>query len=255
MKKDAIGTRMKENYEERYRFKLLRRTPVILRLDGNAFHTLLRKSVKPFDEGFSLVMEKTAHTLCQKIQGVKCCYVQSDEMSFLLTDYDRLETSAWFDYNVQKMVSISSGMASVTFSALFDRPAVFDARVFNLPKEEVNNYFVWRQKDWIRNSISMLARAHYSDKQVFKKGKKELLDMLGEKNIHWELLLDRWKYGVFVERKSSVDPLTGSPGSHWETLTLCPIFTDKKETLEKYLSEKPEKGEGSNLPENPDEHN
>jgi len=104
-----IGKRIKENYEGRYKFKLLRRTPVIIRLDGNCFHTLTKDCNKPFDIKISLAMEETARYLCGEIQGARCAYVQSDEISLLLTDFEQLDTTAWFDYSIQKMTSISSG--------------------------------------------------------------------------------------------------------------------------------------------------
>lgn len=147
MNKDSIGNRMKENYEDRYRFKLTRRMPVIIRLDGKAFHTLTRDCMKPFDNSFNCAIVETSIYLLKNIQGAKCAYIQSDEISILLTDFDRLTTNAWFDYNIQKMVSVSASMASVIFSSLWHRHGYFDSRVFNIPKEEICNYFIWRQLD------------------------------------------------------------------------------------------------------------
>lgn len=100
--KDKLGNRIKEQYESRTRYKLMRRCPTIIRLDGKAFHTYCRSLVKPFDMGLIEDMQETTKFLCKEIQGVKCGYVQSDEISLLITDYDRLETSAWFDYSIQK---------------------------------------------------------------------------------------------------------------------------------------------------------
>ena len=184
MDKDSIGNRMKANYEDRYRFSLTRRTPVIMRLDGRAFHTLTRRMDKPFDEMFSDFMNKTAMFLCSEIQGAKCAYVQSDEISILITDFDTLTTDAWFDYNIQKMTSVSAGLASAYFTnRFFDGHArdadiaIFDSRVFNIPKEEVCNYFIWRQLDWMRNSVQMLAQAHFSHKQLQGKNQQAMHEM------------------------------------------------------------------------------
>jgi tRNA(His) guanylyltransferase len=179
-----IGTRMKENYEDRYRIKLTRRMPVILRLDGKAFHTLTRGMERPFDDNFQKAMQYVAIGLCQECQGAKCAYVQSDEISILLTDFDALQTEAWFDYNLQKMVSVAAGWASVLFSRWTKKRAVFDCRAFNVPKEEVCNYFIWRQQDWIRNSIQMLAHAHYSHKELHKKNTKDMHEMLYAKDVN-----------------------------------------------------------------------
>jgi len=200
-KKDPLGNRMKENYEDRYRFKLLRRSPVIIRLDGKNFHTFTKHCHKPFDNSLQQAMEQTAFKLCQEIQGAKCAYIQSDEISILLTDFDKLNTSAWFDYNIQKMVSISAGIASVYFNRYYDSKnhlALFDSRVFNLPKEETCNYFIWRQKDWIRNSIQMLARIYYSHKQLENKKNSDIHEMLYKKELNWNDLSNKWKNGSFI---------------------------------------------------------
>ncbi len=206
MKKDSLGDRMKNNYENRCRVKLIRRMPVIIRLDSKAFHTLTRSCRKPFDGHFQTVMVHVAEVLCVHIQGAKCAYVQSDEISILLTDFDRLTTDAWFDYNIQKMVSVSAGIASTVFTYNWkpfdsnntDQIAIFDARVFNVPKEEVCNYFIWRQQDWTRNSLQMLARAHYSHKELIGKKSADMHDMLYQKGVNWADLDPRWKNGAFI---------------------------------------------------------
>lgn len=204
MQKDSIGNRMKDNYEDRYRIKLSRRVPVIIRLDGKAFHTLTRHCDKPFDASFQATMEFTAGYLCREIQGAQCAYVQSDEISILLTDFARLNTDAWFDYNLQKIVSISAGMASAFFSAhyLYDgQIAIFDCRAFNIPKEEVTNYFIWRQQDWTRNSLQMLAQSHFSHKQLQRKNSADLHEMLHGIDVNWADLDPVWKNGVYLRKK------------------------------------------------------
>lgn len=200
--KNNIGTRMKGNYEDRYRVYLTRRTPVIVRVDGKAFHTLTRKCEKPFDSNFNIVMRDTAGYLANNMQGAKVVYVQSDEISVLLTDYDDLQTDAWFDYNVQKIVSVTASMATAIFNYYLkdnfnDKVGLFDGRAFNIPKEEVANYFLWRQEDWIRNSVQMLAQAHFSHKQLHKKNQKDMLLMLEEVGVRWDELEPRWKNGIF----------------------------------------------------------
>lgn len=199
----TIGTRMKENYENRYRLYLTRRTPVIIRLDGKSFHTVTKKCKKPFDEEFSNAINGTAIALCYEIQGVKLAYIQSDEISLLLTDFDKLNTDAWFNYNIQKMTSIAAGEASYQFSQLFNYKGLFDCRVFNIPKEEVVNYFIWRQKDWIRNSIQMLAQSHYSHKELHQKNIPDIHEMLYSKKINWAKLEDKWKNGTCISKNES----------------------------------------------------
>jgi len=225
MKELAIGKRMKNYYESRYRFKLTRRTPVVIRLDGNCFHTLTKDCKKPFDIQLSRAMEETARDLCAYIQGARCSYIQSDEISILLTDFENLDTEAWFDYNVQKMCSISAGKASVFFTDYYGKEGIFDSRVFNIPKEEVCNYFVWRQADWERNSLIMYARSFYTQEELHKKGRGDLHEMLHRKGHNWAGLEDRWKNGLFISRSED----------GWLTHPECPIFKTDRISVEKYL--------------------
>jgi len=229
-----LGERMKEYYESRNQIHLIRKIPVIMRLDGRAFHTFTKIFNKPFDNDFSCMMIKTALDLCGEIQGVKCAYIQSDEISLLITDLDRIETQSWFEYNVQKMCSVSSSIATISFGAAFiewniginietyDLKKIgFDSRVFNIPKEEVENYFIWRQKDWERNSIQMLAQAHFSHKELYKKNKADMHEMLFQKGINWADLLDKWKNGVFI-----IQDIDG-----YKIMNKCPIFTEDNSRL------------------------
>ena len=230
MNKMSIGDRMKENYENRYRFKLSRRTPVIMRLDGKAFHSLTKRCEKPFDEDFSDCMRSTVLALVEDIQGAKCAYQQSDEISILLTDFDNLATEAWLDYNIQKMTSISAGLASVVFTHWWRVKGcagmpIFDSRVFNIPESEVCNYFVWRQKDWIRNSVQMLGRAHFSHSKMKNKANCEVHDMLHTKGINWAKLEPKWKNGMFLYKQDR-DWLVNSNE----------IFTENRDSIERYLT-------------------
>lgn len=200
---DNLGDRMKNNYENRAKTFLTRRTPVIIRLDGKAFHTLTKGMVKPFDKDFIECMRSTGEHLAKEIQGVKAVYIQSDEISLLLTDYDKLTTDAWFNYNIQKMVSVSASICSVIFNDLLtihfkfmDTLAVFDSRVFNIPKEEVTNYFIWRQKDWMRNSLSMLCQANFSHKKLQGLNREQQHEILHTKNINWADLDSHLKNGT-----------------------------------------------------------
>ncbi len=197
---ESLGDRMKNNYEKRFEYKLFRRIPAIIRLDGRSFHSLTHKCEKPFDKKLSDCMEKTTRYLCEEIQGAKCAYTQSDEISILLNDYEFITTQAWFDYDLQKVVSISASLASLKFSELFGTIAQFDSRAFNIPIDEVANYFIWRQKDWIRNSVEMLARHYYSANQLLNKGQSDMHQMLSQKNINWADLPNRFKNGIFITK-------------------------------------------------------
>ena len=221
---DSLGDRMKNNYESIANIRLIRRMPVIIRLDGRAFRTLTRKCEKPFDGKFIQTMLSTAKHLCEEIQGCKCAYVQSDEISLLLTDYDKFTTEAWFGNELQKMVSVSAALASSKFTVTWGNLATFDSRAFNLPREEVCNYFIWRQKDWIRNSIQMLGQANFSHKQLQHKSCSEIQDMLHEKSINWVDLPESRKNGVLL--------LNYTVFGWGES---CPVFTAGREIIENLL--------------------
>lgn len=207
---DELGKRMKEYYEQVPKIRLVRRTPVAIRLDGKAFHTFTRGFKKPFDEILIKTMQETMKKLCENIQGCILGYTQSDEITLILQDYKTLDTAAWFDYEVQKMCSIASSMCTLYFNQIFrtnvneycagkqmddyqktlclarDKGAMFDARVFNIPKEEVTNLIYWRQLDATRNSIQMVGQANFSHKELQNKSCNMIQDMLmTEKGINW----------------------------------------------------------------------
>jgi len=215
---DALGKRMKEFYEEISRNYLTRRVPVIIRLDGKAFHTFTRGMNRPFDEVLSHSMLRTAIELVKQVQGCKLAYVQSDEISLLLTDWDTLDTDAWFAYAVQKVVSVSASIATLEFNKAFynkvkydcSEPekyteklwnALFDARAFNVPKEDVVNYFWWRQSDAIRNSTTMIAQSYFSHKELQNKSTSDINLMLEENDINVNNYYAHYRRGAVVLRE------------------------------------------------------
>jgi tRNA(His) 5'-end guanylyltransferase len=238
---DSLGDRMKR-YESVPRLSLTRRTPVILRFDGKSFHTFTRGLDKPWDRRMEMAMAVTTVMLCKSIQGAKMGYVQSDEISILCTDYDKIETDAWFDYDLQKMVSIGAATASVNFNTAFDqyntedeKPidmkrkglALFDGRAFNIPREEVCNYFVWRQQDATRNSIQGLGQANFSQKVLHGKSCDQIQEMLfQEKGLNWNNTPTRRKRGVAVFKDEE--------RMWWPDLE-TPIFTQNRAYIERFV--------------------
>jgi tRNA(His) guanylyltransferase len=217
-----IGDRMKQNYENVSAWTLTRRIPVILRLDGRAFHTITRKRFgKAWSMEFVEQMIQTAKTVLKDIQGCEFCYCQSDEISFLLTDYKKITTDAWFGYDARKMISISASLASAVFSQLHGRNICFDSRVFSLPQDEVANYFIWRQIDAVRNSVQMAGREHYSAKQLFHKNCNEIQEMLFQKGINFDKLSTVRKRGFCVVND--------------EADLEIPIFTKDRQYIEKHV--------------------
>jgi len=236
--KDSLGNRMK-TYENVSKNKLMTRTPVIVRVDGRSFHTYTRGLKKPFDDLFMEAIQATAKYLCENIPGCKLSYQQSDEISLLLTDYETFETQAWFDNQVQKLCSVIASMTTIAFhkaissrcahyidnyynawnvsdeerdyvsklEKIMERNATFDCRVFNLPKEEVTNYFYWRQLDASRNSIQMVGQTNFSQTELECKSCNDIQDMLMQKGINWN------DFSIYKKRGS------------------CCIKSDKNETI------------------------
>ena len=262
---DDLGLRMKSYYEQISKTKLMRRTPVIIRIDGKAFHTFTRGFAKPFDMVLMKSMQETTKYLCENIQGCVLGYTQSDEITLLLIDYQKFETSAWFDYEVQKMCSIAASMATMSFNRLFkdnvdsyikdnevtelvdiyikavEKGAMFDARVFNIPKEEVTNCIYWRQLDASRNSVQMVGQAYFSHKQLQNKSCSNIQDMLMENhNINWNDFTVPQKRGTAVIKviKEVVPEDSGDPQlrSEWIIDENIPIFMGEgREYIEKLV--------------------
>lgn len=252
----GLGDRMKE-YENVNRLYLTRRMPLVIRLDGRAFHTFCKGLKKPYDRLFAKSMQATAFNLCNNIAGCKLAYTQSDEISLLLTDYDELDTQAWFDKNLQKIVSISASMATLYFNEAFkdlsDRwcdcyvegwnhseednkyfdilrkrqfKAMFDSRAFCLPKEDVANYFVWRQKDATRNSINALGQANFSHKSLQGLNVNQVQDkLIAERGINWNDQPTEFKRGICC--------IKGEEG--WEIDEEVPIFTEDRNYIERFI--------------------
>lgn len=258
---DDLGTRMKAFYENIPKTKLMRRTPVAIRIDGKAFHTFTRGFQKPFDEVLIKTMQDTMKYLCENIQGCVLGYTQSDEITLILVDYKKLTSSAWFDYEVQKVCSIAASMATIAFNKYFSeninseycvfddelldgdfnpnykneylidlytthikasyKGAMFDARCFNIPKEEVANLIYWRQLDATRNSIQMVGQANFSHKELQNKSCDQIQDMLMTQNgINWNDIPIHQKIGSCCVKKLLEDGIK----TEWIIDKEIPIF-------------------------------
>jgi tRNA(His) 5'-end guanylyltransferase len=257
--KDEFANRMK-GYESKARTRLEPKTPVIGRIDGKAFHTLTRGMERPWDIRLQKSMWVATKHLCKNLQGCKLAYWQSDEVSVLLTDYEKETSQGWFDYKVEKMCSVGASLFTSAFLAAMmnyfpDRESdlrngkglpAFDARFFSIPKDEVTNYFIWRQKDAIRNSVQMLARAHFSHKDCANKDNVALKAMLlEEKGIDWEEEKTYLKSGLCVIRKPFETTVTFERGGEmhteevtrkiWEPDLNTPRFVEERDYIEKHL--------------------
>lgn len=270
---DELGKRMKEFYEQVPKTRLMRRTPVALRIDGKAFHTFTRGFQKPFDAVLMTAMQNTMKYLCENIQGCVFGYTQSDEITLILIDYQKFTSSAWFDYEVQKMCSISASMATMAFNRFFyeemqdwywedplvthlklpskenlkeiynkalEKGAMFDSRCFNIPKEEVANLIYWRQLDATRNSIQMVGQANFSHSELQGKSCNMIQDMLlTQKDINWNNFPIDCKRGAacIYDNYQNPDSITnGDIIKGWRIDRKMPIIKDEnREYVEKYI--------------------
>lgn len=235
---DNLGDRIKSQYEDRTRYYLPRRTFTILRLDQKCGHSYTRGLDKPFDLGYMGDMGKAVTLMLPEIQGAVFAYLQSDEINILLTDFATPTTSAWFDGNLQKMVSVASSVMTAEFNRLrlkrwliknadnarspidkeiltemyrqdideFFKLAHFDCRAFTIPDRiEVMNAFRWRQQDCIRNSVSMVAQYYFSHKELQGKGQAEMHEMLHQKDINWATMFSEGEKNGRIILKEEVE--------------------------------------------------
>lgn len=202
-KKDTLGDRMK-HFESCFDYKFIRSLPMIVRLDGRAFHSWTRKTrcVKPFDHQMIQLMAETTKFLCENCDGCVLGYTQSDEISLLFFDNNSHDTTVWFDRRVQKLVSLTASMASCYFNIHnpypVKIPAFFDSRAFIIPQENIRDYFIWRQNDATKNSLSMLAQSLYSQRELTGKKREALQELCWAKGHNWNDLSTGEKRGIAV---------------------------------------------------------
>lgn len=260
-------------YEAVSKTTLVRRTPVIIRIDGRAFHTFTSGFQKPFDRVLMQAMQDTMKSLAENIEGCKFGYTQSDEITLVLTDYETIKTGAWFDYEVEKMVSISASMATLYFNRAFAKRvdeyaqqvgddekakrqlsvykfamgvgAMFDSRAFSVPKDDVCNNLIFRQQDATRNSIEMVGQAYFSQLELNGVNTDRIQDMLfTKKGINWNDFPTDCKRGSCTYRvhmeKSVPNPrnpaeMVTVSRNPWILDTEPPIFARDRNFIEKYL--------------------
>ena len=242
MKKETdLAIRMK-SYEERQDFKLLTKMPVVVRIDGRAFHTFTKGMVRPFDDDVLLeAMRRTALYLCKNISGCVFGYTQSDEITLVLTDYENYNSQPWFDYRIQKICSITASMATKEFNTSFRElvnkkyekisseeatlyrnsidKAMFDSRAYNMPIDDVPNVLYWRQLDASKNSVSQVAQSMFSNKELHGKNQADRIDMLFEKGLNWYDMPIYLKRGTCV-----VQIINDKKEKEWIVDKNAPIF-------------------------------
>lgn len=255
MSKDDLGDRIKQ-FEDAFRNYLPNHFPVIVRVDGKAFHSLTKNAEKPFDFDIEHLMDHAALELCRQVQNVQIAYIQSDEISLLLHPYKKQTSQAWFDNNIQKIVSVSAAIATAAFNKeAYERsrnnggpgsinqkfgnklPALFDSRAFIVPEYEVVNYFIWRQNDAKRNSISMLARSLYSHKELKGKNNKEMMEMTLQKGKDWNALKLKHQRGRCVRKISSTEDGENFRAK-WTIDNEIPVFSQCRDFIQQFVGHK-----------------
>lgn len=265
MKQDSLGNRMKM-YEHGYTGEESTWTigsagnqivssyePVFVRIDGKAFSTWTKQmnATKPFSKPLSYLFQKATIKTCEEIGQVIMAYSQSDEVTFLLNGWQNPQSQIYFGGKVQKIASV---LAS-TFTAFFNVdgyifmeetkskvwpheytpwiPAFFDARVWNVPENEIENVFIWRQMDAKRNSIQTLAQSMFSHKQLHGINTQDMKKMLSEEGIDWEECsnLQKWGFAVYKENYDLPQADGVIVRSRWKVDTDIPFFVDSREYL------------------------
>jgi len=232
---NTLSGRMKL-YESVNRDYLVPNMSTIIRLYGKAFHSFTKGMKRPFDVKLMDAMSDTAKYLCKNIMGCKIAYIQSDEITLLLTDFDTINTEPWFNGNIQKMVSIAASMATAKFNELIDsqKLAMFDARVFQLPICEVVNNFIWRQQDAVRNSVQSVGQAYFSHKDLHRKSCSDIQDMLMTTyNVNWNDYPTSQRRGRCVIKEKFQH--NGVERTHWITDNEIPIFTKDRNYIDKLM--------------------
>ncbi len=228
----SLSYRMRKYYRDPYDIQFTHRMPVIVQIDGKAFHTYTRGMDKPFDDGLIKTLTSLALFLCQHIPTVQIAYGQSDEISLLLHSYKRHESQPFFDNRVQKLVSVIAGEASAFATLTTGRRTVFAAWASVFPEAEVVNYFIDRQQDATRNSIQMVAQSLYSHKQLQYKNQSELQEMIFQRGINWNDLP--------VHKKRGYTVIKNQESRLWEIDLEPPIFTQDRSYIEHLLAVEPE---------------
>lgn len=221
--KDDLGIRMK-SYESVSDQTLVRKVPVVGRIDGKAFHTLTLGMKQPWDDNLVACMNAAAVALCKETQGCSLAYYQSDEISLLITDTSSRKAQPWFNYELRKMCSIAAATATAAFCVEYSRRFPerwgallegngplprFDARFWNIPEYEVPNYFIWRQIDAIRNSRQMFGRSYFSHGQLLNKSSQEICKMVRDTyGVDWESLDGKYKFGTLLSKHPVVESIS-----------------------------------------------
>lgn len=233
--------------------------PCVIRVDGRAFSKLTKGFDKPFDNAFIKAMDACAKYLAENVSDCVLAYVQSDEISLVL----KPTINPWFDWRVEKLVSVTASMASVAFALEMEQASLaaendsaiymkasrmyptFDSRVLSLPKEKVADYLAWRQSDATRNAISQAAYYIVGKKATRKRTTAQMNEALFEKGVNFNEYEPRIKRGAVIRQityeKIGTNPLTGEQipctRRRWELDPNTPVFARDPSYLDGLLAD------------------
>jgi len=210
MANDGLGDRCKQYEMAEAGRRALRGIPLLARLDGRAFHTFTRDLRRPYDETLSRCMIETTRSLVREATAL-VGYTQSDEITLAWYEPSQSPSDYSFDGRFQKLASVLAGMASVRFLQLLleHLPAKvselphFDCRVWQVPTlADAADVFIWREDDATKNSITMAARAVYTDRELHEKDSSVKQEMLFQKGINWNDYPAYFKRGSYLQRRT-----------------------------------------------------
>jgi len=142
-----------KSYEASSEQVLPRNMPIMARVDGHNFSTLTEGFSKPFDPEFEEIMNEAAKAVFEYCTRSELAFIQSDEISLYIPPSDE----PFLANRTQKMASLLASHAGSKFTDVLGEPAQFDGRAFIVPKPEVLDYFVWRQKNAWNNCVHSIA--------------------------------------------------------------------------------------------------
>lgn len=201
-----LSSRMKIYESVHTETSLVPGIPVYVRIDGRAFHTFTRGLEKPFDSDFAWTMKETTKHLHDKTNAF-ISYVQSDEISLCYLEPKKMP----FETRLFKLESVLAGMASAAFCVHGSKTKLksriekfiphFDCRVCQMPLEDIPNMLLFRERDCLKNAITLVALEHFSNKQIHKKTGEEKIEMLKSIGIDFNKDIDEdFRYGAWFKR-------------------------------------------------------
>lgn len=211
-----LAKAMKE-MERASRTFLTNEMPIVVRVNGRPFPQADKNITQPPETIHQKAMKNTMLALCHHIQD--CClgYTFGNEISFLLFRQDG--KGVWFDGDTEKITSSVAGLATLTFYKELAQCAnkankkhcdettiqkfYFTATAFNLPLKSVDDYFLWRQNECIRKSVTLAAitLAGMDSQKIQGKQIPQLLKILQTNATPWESLPMQNRYGLFAVQK------------------------------------------------------